>query len=214
MRLALIRVRSLIRLARERVGSQVMRRALSGNLSRRVQGRMPPTRACQSPSCLLALLWLTVAAPPPLVAQTPTYQRAALDSAGQLHIWTTTGQQVAPPLDSGQVGFDQPHIAQDGAAVGWLALYPNCCTSYPIPLRLVVLAGGKQVLYSGSGLPIWRWTFLAGGTQVAFYQETVHGGGGQHYELRDLASSRLLAVFDPGDSLPPPAWVRTLDARR
>jgi len=162
---------------------------------------------------LVALLLATCPVPR-LTAQAPTYQRALVDSAGQLHLWTTAGQEVTPPPDSGQVGFEQPQIAPGAAAVGWLALYPNCCTSYPIPLRLVVLVGDERRLFSGSGLPIWRWAFLAGGTRVAFYQETVHGGSGQHYELRDLVSGRLVAAYDPGDSLPQPVWVQALHAHR
>ena len=37
----------------------------------------------------------------------------------------------------------------------------------------------------------------AGGKQVAFEQETVHGGMGIHYELRDVATGNLIAAFDP-----------------
>ena len=62
--------------------------------------------------------------------------------------------------------------------------------------------------------------FRAAGTQVAFRQETVHGGLGVHYELRDVASGRLVASYDPPvgpDNLPAPAqtvpeWVIELNS--
>lgn len=121
-----------------------------------------------------------------------------------------------------QVGFAKPQVSPDGGAVGWLAEYANCCTSYPIPLKLMIQTNGIVRTYSGRGLPVWRWAFLAGGTQFAFEQETTHGGLGIHYELRDVASGRLLAEYEPevgpdNRTLPTqtvPRWVTELDASR
>jgi hypothetical protein len=152
-----------------------------------------------------------------------TYLRATVDPDGQLRIVTTAGRTIAPIKDSEQVGFAKPQISPDGGAVGWLAEYPNCCTSYPVPLKLQVMhADGRIRTFTGRGLPIWRWGFLPSGKQLAFQQETVHGGLGIHYELRDVASGRLIAEYDPAagpDSQPLPSqsvprWVAELDARR
>jgi hypothetical protein len=147
-----------------------------------------------------------------------TYVRAVVDWGGQVHILTKDRREILPKKEPEQVGFEIARISPDGRAVGWLALYPNCCTSYPIPLKLVIYASGKLRTFTGSGLPVWRWCFQAGGKQVAFEQETVHGGIGVHYELRDVSTGRLVAWYDPepnsGSIGHPPKWVAELDSKR
>jgi len=150
-----------------------------------------------------------------------TYVQASIDQAGQLRIMIKNGREIVPKKDAEQVGFDKPAISQDGRAVGWVALYPNCCTSYPIPLKLVVLSNGRVRTFTDRGLPVWRWSFQGGGKRVAFEQETVHGGLGIHYELRDVATGRLIAEYNPAvgpDNQPlaiqnVPAWVEELNAK-
>ena len=150
------------------------------------------------------------------------YIRATVDQDGQLRILTAGGQTLEPTKEREQVRFANPQISPDGGAVGWLAEYPNCCTSYPIPLKLMILANGSVRTFTGTGLPVWRWGFQARGTRVAFRQETVHGGLGVYYELRDVATGRLLAEYDPvvgpdNQVLPTqnvPPWVAELDATR
>jgi hypothetical protein len=56
-----------------------------------------------------------------------------------------------------------------------------------------------------------RWRFEAGGRQVSFRQETVHGGFGTHYELHDVETGDLLAAFEDGEGRQRPAWVERLD---
>jgi hypothetical protein len=139
-----------------------------------------------------------------------TYDTAMVDPSGHLHIRTTDRRAIQAPQDPEQVGFDQIAISPDRHAVGWLALFPNCCTSYPIPLKLVVCLSGRMHTFVGTGLPVWKWRFDSTSQRVAFYQETVHGGLGEHYELRDIATGRLVAQYEPLDSGPPPPWVRPL----
>src|SRR5262249_28866542 len=135
---------------------------------------------------------------------------------------TSSGREIVIPKEPDQVEFDQVAISRDGRAVGWLALYPNCCTSYPIPLKLFVRTGDTVHAFSGTGVPIWRWHFTAGDAHIAFAQETVHGGLGVHYELRDVATGRLIAEFTPEVGLdnqvlkgqPVPTWVGDLLAAR
>ena len=155
------------------------------------------------------------------------YVSAAIDTDGVLRIVTAAAIVIVPDAEperefvGRQVGYDDVRISADGHAVGWLALFPNCCTSYPIPLALVVLSNGVKRSYAGVGLPVWRWAFQADGKRVAFQQETVHGGFGVHYELRDVASGRLVASFQPevgpDNQLVPkqhvPTWVEQLDAK-
>jgi hypothetical protein len=149
----------------------------------------------------------------PLAGQAAdAYDTVTVDVKGRLHILTRDGRRIVPVMDSDQVGVDKPAISADRRSVGWLALFPNCCTSYPIPLKLVVYVSGTVHSFVGTGLPIWRWCFDSSGTHVAFYQETVHGGIGGHYELRDLSTARLIDDYDPQETAPPPAWVAALDA--
>ena len=136
-----------------------------------------------------------------------------------LRIERAKGRAVVLRKDGEQVGFDKLAISKDGRSVGWLALYPNCCTSYPIPLKLRVCSRGHVRTFEGD-LPIWRWKFTGDGRQVSFEQETVHGGLGIHYELREVATGRLIAQYDPPpgtEGEPPPSqgappWVAELDA--
>jgi endonuclease/exonuclease/phosphatase family metal-dependent hydrolase len=149
---------------------------------------------------------------PGVAGASETYRRADIDSLGQLRIVTSTNRRFAPTRLKGQVGFDKASIAANGRAAGWLALFPNAATSYPIPLALVVLENGRRREFRGEGLPIWRWAFSPDGKQVRFRQETVHGGMGIHYEQRDIATGKLAAQFDPSATRTPPAWVQALDA--
>lgn len=148
------------------------------------------------------------------LAAQATYRRVEVDQQGQLRIITSEGREIVPRKDKDQVGFDKPSISIDRRVVGWLALYPNCCTSYPIPLKLVILVNGRQRMFTGVGLAVWRWAFSEDGKRVAFEQETVHGGLGVHYELRDISTGRLVSKFDRDSERPgePPAWVQALDA--
>lgn len=149
------------------------------------------------------------------------YVRATVDEDGQLRIVTAAGRTIEPIKEKDQIRFAKPQIAPGGGAVGWLVEYPNCCTSYPIALKLMIRSDDRVRAFAGNGLPIWQWGFQSGGSQFAFHQETVHGGMGLHYELRDVASGRLIAKYDPAvgpdnhvlPSQSVPAWVAELTAR-
>jgi hypothetical protein len=149
-----------------------------------------------------------------------TYESASLDPNGRLHIVTTNHRDVLVPLGKDQTSFREPVISNDRRAVGASAEYPNCCTSYDIPLELVIYADGKTHRF-GSGLPIFQWHFADSGTQVAFGQEPVHFACSIHYELRDVRSERLLDSADVpepcGQDPDPkpvavPKWVTELEA--
>jgi hypothetical protein len=137
------------------------------------------------------------------------YQTATIDSDGRLHIVVSGSSERLPKKLTGQTGFDSAAISADGASAGWFALYPNCCTSYPVALALLIYRHGKVVrIFHGNGLAFSTWHFEGNDRQVAFEQETVHGHRGVHYELRDIASGRLLGHYE-GDPAPDaPQWVR------
>jgi hypothetical protein len=183
-------------------------------------------------SCRTLAVWAAVAAAAVSAsAATETYAEANIDANGQLRIVTAAGHVIRPgplparPNVGDQVGYDQVAISPDRRLVGWLALYPNCCTSYPIPLALVVYSNGKTRRFTGNDLPVWRWRFEAAGRQVAFEQETVHGATGVHYELRDVSTGRLIDQYNPTSPRNPtpdrvadvkdvPSWVTRLDQSR
>jgi hypothetical protein len=101
---------------------------------------------------LFVAMLLAVASP---CVAADTYLRAQVDEMGQLRILTKAGGTVVLKKDAEQVGFDQIQISPDGHAVGWLALYPFCCTSYPIPLKLYIYSGGHLRSFTGQALPVF-----------------------------------------------------------
>jgi TonB family protein len=152
-----------------------------------------------------------------------TYVRALIDKSGQLLILNSDAKETVMQKDSEQVGFDKIAISEDGHSVGWLTLYPNPGTSYPIPLTLKIYSNGDLHEFTGGGLPIFDWHFTAGGKQVACESETLHGGFGIHYELREVATGRLIAEYSPEYGPDNrlleiqknvPKWVEELDEKR
>jgi hypothetical protein len=153
-----------------------------------------------------------------------TYAAVSVDRNGALAIRKADGGVVAVFKRRGQTGFEKPRLSPDRAAVGAQAMYPNCCTSYDIPLALVIYAQGREHWFRGIELPIFRWEFADDGRRVVYSQETVHFSCATHYELRDVDTERLIAqvtVPEAGRNCPPatpvrvPAWARRLaDAQR
>ena len=139
-----------------------------------------------------------------------TVRHADIDSTGQLRIVLSDKRVISPPKDSTQVTFEQLAISADHRVAGWVALYPNCCTTYPIPLRLVLLRadGGRTVI--GNDMPIWQWAFAADGRSVVIRQAPVHGAAPTSYERRDIRTGRVTATAVADSSFDPalPAWAR------
>lgn len=149
------------------------------------------------------------------------YVSAELRSDGSLMITTSDGAVHAAPQDVGhsrdeenQVGFAKAMISEDKTIIGWLSLYHNCCTSYPIPQELVLQSNGIVVRSRGNGLPIWEWGFRDNATQVALRQSPTHGSTPDHYELRDITTGQLVDQFDPeeqGSLKGAPRWAFGLE---
>ena len=153
---------------------------------------------------------------------TDRYESAAIDAQGRLAIATARGTIVVPK-EGEQTSFGTPIVSSAHTAVGAQALFKNCCTSYDIPLQLVVYADGNIHRFTGKGLPIFQWHFDDDGTRVAYGQEPVHSGCEIHYELRDVRSERLIDSADIPQACgqipnPPvvkvPKWVADLEAKR
>ncbi len=156
----------------------------------------------------------------PFIACAAGYQSALLskDDSG-LVLTAVDGSHFDAPKFPDQVGYSQPHIAPDRKSVGWLALYPNDGTSYPIPLKLVVLDQSRHLhTYTGIDISIFSWCFMQNSTAVAYIQSPLHFSDYRHFELRRLRDGRLLAKYeDPGSGArgkqvrkPAPAWVRLM----
>ena len=147
----------------------------------------------------LLLLVSHIAAAQTPISRAPrveAYESAAIDANGNLAIMTTGGQTVTVRKEGEQTSFSAPIMTLSKAAVGAQARFPNCCTSYDIPLQLVVYAAGKVHRFTGRNLPIFEWAFVGGGTRIAYGQEPVHFGCETHYELRDIESERLIETVD------------------
>jgi len=80
-------------------------------------------------------------------------------------LFTEDGRRITPnrlaPLSvvmDENVGAEQAAVSPDHQSVGWLALFENCCTSYPLPLKLVILHNGQFHSLEGYSA-IWFWSF-------------------------------------------------------
>jgi len=152
-----------------------------------------------------------------------TYESATIDGNGDLVIVKTGGQTVLLQKEVGQTAFSEPVVSPAGTAVATQAMFHNCCTSYDVPLQLVVYARGKTHRFKGVGLPIFQWGFADSGTKIAYGQEPVHFGCATDYELRDIESERLVETVDipqPCGQIPGPRpvkipeWVARLISRK
>jgi hypothetical protein len=138
------------------------------------------------------------------------YESAALDANGNLAIRTSAGRSITVRKTRDQTSFESVTVARSRDAVAAEAMFKNCCTSYDIPLQLVIYADGQVHRFKGIGLPIFEWRLSDDGTQVAYGQEPVHFGCVTHYELRDIRTERLLDSFDveqPCSQIPEPKAV-------
>lgn len=156
----------------------------------------------------LALVTLQAAAqtqrsPRAVPASPETYQSVDIDADGNLRILTVDGKTIVVPKGGApkgaesigpQTAFEKPVLSDDRHAVGAQAMFKNCCTSYDIPLQLVIYSRGKTHRFEG--LPIFDWHFADGGRRVVFSQQTVHFACSVHWELRDVATERRLALAD------------------
>ena len=139
-----------------------------------------------------------------------TVRRADIDSTGQLQVVLSDGRVISAPKDSAQVAFEQVALSADHRIVGWVALYENCCTTYPIPLKLVLLRVDGDRTVITNDLPIWQWAFAADGRSVVIRQAPVHGPAPTFYERHDIRTGHLTAtaIADATTSVVLPAWAR------
>jgi hypothetical protein len=141
---------------------------------------------------------------PAPTASTETYESIDIDANGDLRILASGQRTIIVPKGGvpkagesfgRQTAFEKPVLSDDRRAVGAQAMFGNCCTSYDIPLQLVIYSGRTTHRFGG-GQAIFDWHFADGGRRVVFSQQTVHFACSVHWELRDIASERLVATVD------------------
>ena len=146
---------------------------------------------------------------------------------GPLHIIYGDGTEFVktlPPLEAStkmkivfnDVGFSDVQLAADRQTLGWTVDVENCCTSYPIPLRVVIFRRGKVLHTFAQGQMVWSWMFSWGGERLALVFGPTHGAEVGDYRLYDVQTGKLLSeVFGDEDSqsLKPnaPEWAKRLE---
>jgi hypothetical protein len=88
--------------------------------------------------------------------------KITIGADGQIHVIESDGREYVAPKEKDQVSVAAPLLAENKLAAGWLVEYENCCTSYPIPLMLVIYRPGKPLERLGNGS-----SFLIGISRLA-----------------------------------------------
>ncbi len=128
----------------------------------------------------------------------------------RIHIIYSNQRQFVAGKEENQVDCDSAKIADDKRTAGWLVEYENCCTSYPIPLRLVIARGSRIIRRFHPPQAIMDWQFLKAGKLVAFWTGPLHGDFVPHFELHDVLSGRLMAEWNGHIEDDHPDWVTGL----
>lgn len=120
----------------------------------------------------------------------------------------------APKTEPEQAGFEQARVSADGRTVGWVAQMPNCCTSYPLPLVLVLYRDGKVIRRFDEAPPIWDWAFVPGRDEVVIRQAYPHGPEYFTFTRLRIADGKALASYECSQDekvhAPRPAWTRVI----
>jgi hypothetical protein len=131
-----------------------------------------------------------------------------VDNAGAVHLVDRSGHDRAAPKLKDQISAADAKVAPDGRTAGWLVEYENCCTSYPVPLTLVLFRNGRVRHRIRPGLMIYDWGFEAGGSQAALCEGTVHGQSEPHCLLYDSVTGKLLNAWQGQGTVP--GWAAPL----
>jgi hypothetical protein len=155
--------------------------------------------------------------------------RVSTYETGPLHILFSDGTHVVQNLPTkkkstennivfNQEGFSDVQLAGDLKTIGWTETYDNCCTSYAVPLLVVLYQSGKIVQRIRSGQMVWNWMFVDAGERVAIVWGPTHGTEVGDYTLYDVKTGKTLAEVH-GDAetqtLRPdaPQWAKKLEER-
>ena len=173
-----------------------MRIPLNRRRMMRRLGYAGPVSALSRISCL-ALVFFVHAA----IAQ--TISDAYIGKDGKARVVFANGAVKIMRPERQQVGCDNISMDSDKRAVAWSVLVDNCCTSYPIPIAVVVYRYRKKtVIYPGQ--MIWKWRFVRE-EQIAVLSGPVHGWAARA-NLYSIQSGRVLESWNgKGDA---PEWAK------
>lgn len=148
-----------------------------------------------------------------LNAQTHTEPLAKVYAGadGLAHIVSASGEDRAIGREPEQVAVESLQLSSDRRAVGWLVEVKNCCTSYPIPTRLVIYdeTGRKHIMTDG--LMIYDWKFAQNGHAAAVSSGTVHGMTYRNLTLYSVSSGKALQHWEGNQDAVPPPWAQSLE---
>jgi len=119
--------------------------------------------------------------------------RAYAGTDGRAHVVYANGVDNAMAPEPQQVGCSNVSTAMNGRSVGWSVLVENCCTSYPIPISIVVYTGKKKAVIS-PGQMVWEWQFIGNGDRIAVLSGPVHGWASEA-RLYDAQTAKPLASW-------------------
>jgi len=148
---------------------------------------------------ICTLLLLT---PPSRPSGAEELSNVFVDSEGRVHLTGRAGGDRLAPKLKDQISVRDAKLAPDMRTAGWLVEYENCCTSYPIPLTLVLYRNGRIRREIRPGQMIYDWRFREGGRETALCEGTVHGKVEPHCLLYDCGSGKLLEEWRGGGEAP------------
>lgn len=82
-------------------------------------------------------------------------------------------------------------LVQDQRTLGWTVNVENCCTSYSIPLSVVLFRDRRVPHTLDQGQMIWNWMFVQGGKEVAVVFGPTHGSEVGDHRLYDVVQCAL-----------------------
>jgi hypothetical protein len=144
----------------------------------------------------------------PCLGSSQKIPKATCAKDGTIHLSYISARPKVIPPEPKQVGCEDPVIAADHRTVGWSILVENCCTSYPIPIAVVVYNNGKKTRISTPQM-IWNWHFLDAGKQVAVLSGPVHGSPARALVF-DSRTGKLLQQWNGAS--PVPDWAKDWEA--
>jgi hypothetical protein len=151
------------------------------------------------------------------VAQKANSLSAEVGKDGLVHIRSGSASEFIAPLEKSpvdiedghemQASIDQPIVVADGRTVGWLVNFPNCCTSYPIPLMVVFFCGGRIIRRVTPYRAVFKFSFVDGGRKAAYFMDTLHGNIDPECVLIDIESGKQLGHWRRGEGQLP-SWAQ------
>lgn len=150
------------------------------------------------------------------------------NDTGPLHIIYNNGSEIilerhltgkhSAYTDGKPAGVGLVQLSDDQRTMGWAEYFFNCCTSYTIPLKLIVFRNGRVVHQFAQGQMLRNWMFQDQGRKIAAEWGATHGQEWGNFILYDIQTGKILdeVDFDPAfHSLPDnaPDWAKQLGNR-